>query len=346
MANYATANLTKYQAKILSGFNAGELRVRTPDVFNSLRKNTELMIPSHKEIKSAATRTTGEVNYFARSARALGTGGEVYNHTGAQGDSAVIVPSWTSYDDKFYYSLKMANGSVYEDQELLMNEMINLNNNFSEGLETAAVDWIFANRSGVNVSTAEGTFSAINDAFEITEAFTNLLSAGYRVAQIIKTNMKINKWSGMLTVYCDTLGYNKMEALANNGAGNSVNSSFQFSGMNFIHSPELDAKATSLTYSKGFFIVEPEMTTSVLDWMPVQNRTGAQGPDNRYGSIVHPATGLPIAWHEYSERADTSGANGFNQDVKTEVQAFTYLSINAAPLTTADETPLQAFAIV
>lgn len=346
MANYLTANLIKYQAKIMSMFNLGELRVRTPDVFNSLRKSTEFMIPSHKEIKNAAKRTTGEVNFMARSARTLGTGGEIYNHTGTKGDSNIVVPSWTSYDDKFYYSLKQANGSVFDLDEEIMNEMINLNNNFSEGLESAAVDWIFANRSGVNVSTAEGTFNATNDAFEITEAFANLTDIGYRVAQIMKANMKINKWSGNFTVYCDTIGYNKMEALANNGAGNSINTSFQFSGMTFIHSVELDAKATSLTYSKGFYVVEPEMTTAVLDWMPVQNRQGIVTTENRYGSIIHPSTGLPLATHEYSERADESGNNSENQDVKTEVQAFTYLSFEKAPLTTADETPLYAFAIV
>lgn len=346
MANYLTANLIKYQAKIQTMFNQGELRVRTPDVFNSLRKNTEFMIPSHKEIKNSAKRTTGEVNFFARSSRSLGTGGEVYNHTGTKGDSQVVVPSWTAYDDKFYYSLKQANGSVYNLDEEIMNEMVNLNNNFSEGLEQASVDWLFANRSGVNVSTSEGAFNATNDAFEITEAFTNLTDIGYRVAQIIKANLKINKWSGMLTIYCDTIGFNKMQALAANGAGNSINTSFQFSGMTFIHSVELDAKAASLLYTKGFYIVEPEMTTAVLDWMPVQNRQGIITTENRYGSIIHPSTGLPLATHEYSERADETANNSENQDVKTEVQVFSYLSFEKAPLTTTDETPLYAFAIL
>jgi len=346
MANYATANLIKAQAKILAQFNQGELRVRTPEVFNSLRKNTELMIPSHNEIKNAAKRTTSEINYFARSARALGTGGEVYNHTGVGGDSNIIIPSWSVLDDKFSYDIKQANGSVFALDEMIMNEMINLNNNFSEGLEAAAANFLFSNRSGVNISTSEGTFNGTNDAFEITEGFANLLDNGYRAAQIIKSNMKINKWSGMLTVYADTIGYNKMQALASNGAGNSINTSFQFGGINWIHSVELDAKAATLLYTKGFFIAEPDMTTSVLDWMPIQNRQGFTGPDNKYGSIVHPVTGLPLALHEYSARQDGTGVNSENQSVGTQVQAFAYLSFNTAPLTVANETPLQAFALV
>lgn len=346
MANYATANLIKYQAKIMAQFNAGELRVRTPDVFNSLRKDTELLIPSHKEIKNSAKRTTGEVNFFARSSRSLGTGGEVYNHTGVKGDSNIVVPSWTPYDDKFTYDNKQSNGSVWAEEEMIMNEMVNLNNNYSEGLESASVDWIYANRSGVNTSTSEGTFNGTNDAFEITEAFTNVVSAGYRTMQITKTNLKLNKWSGSMTVYCDTLSFNKFQTLANQGAGNSINTVFQYGADTFIHSPEMDAKAALLSYTKGFWIAVPDMNTAVLDWMPEQNRVGGVGPDNRYGSLVHPATGLPLALHEYSARADQSGANSENQAVKTEVQVFTYLSFNHAPLTTTDETPMYAFALV
>lgn len=346
MANYLTADLIKYQAKILGQFNAGELRVRTPDVFNSLRKSTELMIPSHKEIKNSAKRTTGEVNFFARSSRALGSGGEVYNHTGDKGDSAILVPSWAPVDDKFMFDIKQANGSVYALDEMLTNEMINLNNNFSEGLESLAADFIHTNRSGVNVGTSEGAFNDTNDVFEITEAFTNLTDTGYRTAQIIKSNLKINKWSGMATVYADTVGYNKMQALAANGAGNSINTSFQYSGVNWIHSPELDAKAAALSYTKGYFIAEPEGTTAVLDWMPIQNRQGYVGPDNKYYNIIHPSTGLPIAMHEYSARADGSATGSENQTVQTQVQAFTYLSLNSSPLTVTDETVFLAYALL
>lgn len=346
MANYALADLTKYQAKLTAGFQAGEMRVRMPEVFNSLRRNTEMMIPSHKEIKYAAKRTTGEVNFFARSSRSLGTGGEIYNHAGAVGDSAVVVPSWTAYDDKFKYSIKQANSSIYNIDDMLMNEVTNLNNNFSEGLETAAANFIHANRSGVNVSTAQGTFNATNDAFEITEAFTNITSTGYTAHQIISSNMRINKWSGRYTIYADTVGFNKMQVLANQGAGNQYNTTFQFGNATYIHSPELDAKATVLSYTKGYFIVEPEGNSAVLDWMPEQNRNGVVGPNSRYGTLIHPATGLPMATHEYTSRADESAGAGENQDVKVEVQVFSYLSLNLAPLTTTDETPLYAFALV
>lgn len=349
MANFTAANLVKYQAKITQMFQAGELRFRDPSVYNFMRRSTEIMIPSHKEIKNAAKRTTGEVNYFNRSSRSLGTGGEVYNHTGAKGDSSVLVPSWTAYDDKFYYSLKQANGSVWSLDDEIMSEMINLNANFSEGLESAAATYLNSNRSGVNTATRQGTFNATNDVFEITEDDTNIKSTGFRAVQITKSTMDVNKWRGFpLTFICDTVAFDKFEAMANQGTGNSNNLSFQYSGVEFIKSVELDALAAAIGtgYNTGYWIAVPQGQVATLDWIPVQNRQGIETKENKYGTLVHPSTGVTLGTHEYQQRADESGNNSENQDVKFEMQGFFYNSFNYAPLTTANETPLQAFAFV
>ncbi len=349
MANFLTANLVKYQAKITQMFQAGELRFRSPAVFNSLRKSTEIMIPSHNEIKNAAKRTTGEVNYFNRSSRSLGTSGEIYNHTGAKGDSSVLVPSWTTYDDKFYYSLKQANGSAFSLEDEIMSEMINLFANFAEGLESAAATYINVNRSGVNVYTRQGTFNATNDVFEIVNDTSNVLSTAYRAVQIIKSTMDANKWrGGDLVAYCDTVFFDKMEALANQGGANSNNLAFQFSGVQFIKSVELDALAVALdaSYTLGYCVVAQNGTLATLDWIPVQNRNGVVTSVNKYGTLIDPNTGLTLATHSYEARADESGNESENQDVKVENQVFSSISFNHTPLTTSDETPLQAFALV
>lgn len=347
MANFATANLIKYQAKITQMFQAGELRFRTPAVFNSLRRQTEIMIPSHNEIKNSAKRTTGEVNYFARTSRSLGNAGEIYNHTGAKGDSAILVPSWTAYDDTFYYSLKQANGSVFALDEMIMSEMTNVFANFAEGLESAAASFLHANRSGVNIYASQGTFNAVNDVFEISANATNVLSTGYRAVQIIKSTMEVNKWKGyQLVAYCDTIMFDKLQALAAQGAANQNNLTFQFSGVEFIKSVELDALAIALGYVDGYCVVAPFGTLATLDWIPEQNRMGVTTSVNKYGTIIDPNTGLSLATHSYEARADLDGVNSEKQDVKVENQIFTYLSFNHAPLTTADETPLLAFAFV
>jgi hypothetical protein len=347
MANFTTANLVKYQAEITQMFQSGELRFRDPAVYNFMRRSTEIMIPSHKEIKNSAKRTTGEVNFFDRSARSLGTGGETYNHTGTKGDSSVLVPSWTAYDDKFYFSLKQANESVYSLDDEVMSEMVNMNINFAEGLESVAATYIHSNRSGVNTATREGTFNGTNDVFEVTEDVTNINATGWRAIQITKSTMDTNKWRGVpLTVVCDTVAFNKFEAQANQGSGNSTNLSFQYSGIEFIKSVEMDALAVALGYATGYWIAVPMGTVATLDWIPVQNRNAVETKENKYGTIVHPSTGLTLATHEYEARADESGNNSENQDVKFENQTFVYNSFNHSPLTTSDETPLQAFAFV
>ena len=204
------------------------------------------------------------------------------------------------------------------------------------------------NRSGVNTYTRQGTFNAVNDAFEITVATTSVLDTGYRIVQIIKSTMEANKWrGGTLVAYCDTIMYDKLEALSANGAGNNINSSFQFSGVEFIKSVELDALAVALdaTYTNGYCVVAQKGTLAVLDWIPIQNRQGVVTSVNRYGTLIDPNTGLTLGTHSYEARADMSAVSSENQDVKVENQVFTSLSFNHAPLTTTDETPLQAFAL-
>ena len=83
-----------------------------------------------------------------------------------------------------------------------------------------------------------------------------------------------------------------------------------------------------------------------MDWIPVQNRNAVSTKVNKYGTVIHPPTMLTLATHEYEARADESGNNSENQDVKFQVQIFDSISFNLAPLTTADETPAQAFAFV
>jgi len=347
MANFVTANLAKYQAKIAQSFNSGELRFRTPAVFNSIRKSTEIMVPSHNQIKNAAKRTTGEINFFNRASRALGNGGETALHVGAKSDSSVLIPAWTAFDDKFYYSLKQANNSVFELDEMIMNEMTNVFINFTEGLESAAASFLHNGRTGVNAYSRQGTFNAANDVFEIVADTTNVLGTGYRAVQIIKSAIEANKWTGvMLTAYCDTVMYDKLQVLAAQGQNNAQNSSFQFSGVEFLKSVEMDALAVALGYADGYCVVAPMGTVATLDWIPQQNRDGIITSVSKYGTILAPNVNLALATHSYEANVDENGNNSEKQDVRIETQFFTYLSFNYAPLTTADETPLFAFAFV
>jgi len=342
MANYSPSNLVKAQARLQMMFQNNELRFRTPATFLEFLRNNSIMVPDYAQLRTREDRTV-ETYYKTRSARALATG-RAHNHTGTKGDTAILTPAWTTYSDPFSISLKQGDNNIYTFDEMFNNEMENSVINFVEGMETNAVAHIFNNRSGVNVdSSGEGTFNAVQDAYEITETVN-----GDRAIQIAKSVMKENKYGGNVVIFCDTIAFNKFEKQANQGGGNSENLSFQFSGVRFVHSVELGALAAGLAspYVKGFWVAVPEGSIAALPWIPKQNRLGEDTKEQIYSSIINPIDGQTYAFHTYSERSDQSGANGQTQDELQQVEISCDFALTDAPLTTAKETVLQAFALV
>lgn len=343
MANYTPSNLVKAQARLQSMYQSNELRFRTPAVFLEFLRNNAIMVPDYEPLRTREDRTV-ETYYKTRTSRALGTGGRTHNHTGVKGDTAIFTPSWTTYDDDFSISLKQGDNNIYSYDEMFNNEIENAAINFAEGMETAAVDHIFNNRSGVNIdNSGEGTFNAVQDAYEITESVN-----GDRAIQITKSVMKHNKYGGNMIIFADTKAFNKFEKDANQGGANSENLAFQFSGVRFVHAVELGALAAALgvPYTEGFWIAVPEGSISALPWIPKQNRMGVVTTEQTYASLVNPIDGQTYALHIYSERSDQSGSNGSAQDELTQVEISCDFALNDAPLTTVDETVLQAFALV
>ena len=342
MANRTTANLVKAQAVLLGAFQKQELRFRSPVTFLMFMLSSPIMFPNYNELRKREDRTV-ETNYKKRASRSLGTGGRVYNHTGTKGDTALLTPSWTAYDDTFKLSEKQADNSLYPLQQQLNQELQDTVANFAEGLETIAVAYIFAQRSGVNNGTAEGTFDATDDVWEITET-----SHGDRSVQITKSVMHENKYGGPYVFFCDTISFNKFEKDAAQGKSNSTNLSFQFNGVTFVHSVELGALGAALVsaYAKGFWIVAEMGSFGVLPWIPKQNRKGKSTKVNEWSSMKNPVDKMSYAVHSYEERADDSSNNGSEQDVVTQFEVSIDIALEKAPLTTANETIFQAFALV
>ncbi len=342
MANFATADLVKAQAKLIGAFQSGELRFRDPVVHKLFLRNTSIMMPDFTGLRTREDRTV-ETNYTIRQSRSLGTG-RSFNHTGAQGDSAILTPSWTTHNDKFVSTLKEADNNLYSIEEMHASKVNNVVANFAEGLETVATAFLFASRSGVNVSTAEGTFDATDDVFKITES-TN----GERAIQITRMNMDINKWQGIgFTMVCDSIAFNKFQFDAAQGISNQTNTSFQFQGVEFVHDPTLTAAAAGLTgaYAKGFWIAVPDGTIAALPWIPVQNRNGVETKENSYGQLMNPVDSVNYAMHSYQERVNGTSLGGYTQDVKIESEISLDVAYIVAPLTVSTESPLQAFALI
>lgn len=342
MPNYATAALVKAQPRLIANFQAPEKRFRVPAVHNLFTRNAQIMVPDYMMLRTREDREV-ETNYFLRTARSLGSA-RSHNHTGAQGDSGVLTITWDTYTDEFVSTLKEADNKIWESQEMYLDKLENAIANFAEGLDAAASGVLFANRTGVNVATAEGVFDATDDVFQITES-TN----GDRSIQITKMVMDINKYQGTrYSIVCDSIAFNKFEFLAAQGVSNATNSSFQFMNVEFIHDPALTAAGAGLVgaYDKGFWIVVPEGTIAGLPWIPIQNRQGVDTKENTYGSIMNPVDSLQYAVHAYEERVDGTSLGGYTQDLKIETQISIDMAYEVAPINNADETPLYAFALV
>jgi hypothetical protein len=342
MANYTTANLVKAQLALNGSVAAQDTRFRIPAVWMLFLANLEQFIPNADALRTREDRAI-ETNYFKASARSLSSG-RSHNHTGTHGDSGTLTPTFNTYSDPFTMSLKQADNSIYSIQQELDNELLNAIANFMNGLDDLASDALFNNRSGVNIATAEGTFDATNDVFEITDS-----THGLRAVQIAKMVMDINKYQGMnLTFVCDSIAYNKFMYTAAQGISNATNYSFQFMGCNFVHDPSLTAKALALdaTYTKGFWEVVPQNTIGALTWIPKQNRVGEVTPVSVYSSLVNPYDGRQYALHTYQTAADGTATNGYTQDVVTQFEISLDVALVIAPLSTATETPILAFALV
>jgi hypothetical protein len=259
-------------------------------------------------------------------------------------DSAILTPSWTSYSDKFNMSLKQSDISLYNADEQLFSEISNAVSNFMEGYETAATSYLFTNRTAVVATTPEAAFITAGtvNAYEILAANES------RAMQITKIAMMANKYPEGYTIFCDSVSYAKFEYQAAQGISNSANLSFQFNGVTFVHSVELNALAVAVKagHTKGYWIVVPDGTVSTLPWIPKQNRVGVDTVVGNYSNIINPIDGESYALHTYVTAADDSANNGYTQDVVTQYEISQDMSFAKAPLTVSTETPIIAFAII
>lgn len=339
MANYTPSNLVKAQAKLLGAFQSSELRFNQPVTFQAFLQNSNFFFANYNELRTREDRTV-EAYYKKRTSRALGSA-RAHNHTGTKGDTGILTPTWVTYSDKFTASLKQGDNNTYNLQEMLDNEVQNVVANMATGLETAAATHIFSNRSQVNATAIEGAFDGVTFVYEMTEA-----TVGTRAMQLTRTVMDVLKYSGPLTIFCDSISYAKFQYQAAQGAANSANLSFQFQNITFVHSKDLTASASGLGYTKGFWIAVPVGTIGAMPWIPKQNRAGVQTSVNMYGTLLNPVDGLSYAIHSYETRANDSANNGYTQDVVTEYEVSIDVALEHAPLSVANETTLQAFALL
>lgn len=340
MANYALSILKNAQVKISTAFQNGEFRFISPETHQLFQSNSANVIPNYAELMTRQDRAI-EANYNLRTARATTGVALSHNHTGTVGDSAVIVPTFVPYNDKFAVTLKGSDNKILTQDEIILNEFQNAFINVMQGLESAAQSKAFASRSTVNTVTTDGSFDAVDDVFKISEA-----TLGEQAVSVTEMVMRLNGW-GAFTIIADPVAYRKFKSQRNQGSGNSTNTSFQFDNLNVILANDFASLFGGLTasYTKGAWIAVPTGTVASLPWITPQHRNGVDVPGvATYGSIINPIDGISLGVHSYQTRADGTSLGGSVQDVITEFQLGLFMAHEVAPISTGGS-PLQAFVL-
>lgn len=349
MANYAPSNLSSAQVQLTMALQKAELRYRRPDVWGSLKQNSEISAPSYKDARSREDRAL-TVDFLKRSKRTPAIG-RTHNPSGVQSDTAIISPSFATISDTFFTTLKQADKNTRSLQEMFNHEVLNSAINMVEHMNNLASDYIVNNRTGVNVLTQEGSFNTTNDVFEITEA-----SKGIRAFQIASMCLDVNGYQGGgFDVYCDSISYNTFMFQMMQGQANDVNTAFQFQngGSTFYHMPDAQNVIGAIgagAYTRGFFVIIPRGMVVGLDWIPKQNRVGISsasiGGVGEYGSLYNPIDGVDYAIFKKWAGLDGSSLNGYTQDVQEVCEISLDYAFEKAPLTNPSETPLFAFGLI
>lgn len=341
MADFTLSEWAKAQARLKDKFQSLEMKSKIPTAMRFFMDKRDISIEGLKGLRYKETRPQ-EAYYKVRQARTVTGATRNFSHTGVDGDSAKIDLSWVTYLDKFSISMKRYDNNLYSFNDVLATNMMNVFINLKDGMDTAALAYLDTNKTQVNVADKLGSFNGVNNVWE------NPLATGaedfFRNA---KSMMRQNYYEGAYNVLVDPVASALAEKNIAQGSGNATNLGYQFSNLNVIeHTSLADANYTT---GLGYFFT-PE-SIACLDWIPKQNREGFGNLENAtvdnpfFTSIVEPFFGLRLAVHIYKEGADTSATNGSEQDVVWQYEFSVDLSLNHAPLSTANETPIFAVGI-
>lgn len=340
MADFTLSEWAKAQARLKDKFQSIEMKSKIPTAMRFFLDKRDISIEGLKGLRLKETRPE-EAYYKIRQSRAATGASRNFSHTGVDGDSAKVDLSWTTYLDKFSISMKRYDNNLYSFNDVLAQNMMNVFINLKDAMDTAALTYLDTNKTAANLAAKLGAFNAVNDVWEVPfgkdeDYFRNA-----------KSMMRQNFYPGTYNVLVDPVAAALAEKNIAQGSGNSTNLGYQFSGLNVIEHTAL-ADANYLTGLGYFFTPE---SIAALDWIPKQNLNGFGNLENAtknnpyFTSIVEPFFGLRLAVHIYKEGADTSATNGNAQDVVWQYEFSVDLSLNHAPMTLADTTPIMAVGI-
>jgi hypothetical protein len=335
MANYQPSILLDAIGLVTEGFNKHELRPGYFGATQAFLKYRDYSIPDLSDIRKSPQRTT-TVKYLTRTSQSPVTARSC-TISSALGDSGTSNISWVTKGFTLYESAKLFDNNFYSAQQAFANDLYNGMLDAHEDLETAAVAFLEANKTGVNAGSAfMGTWDGTNDIFDVAVADKT------RYYNYVKTIMRENKYRGELNVIQNVAADAVMWEQMAQGMANSANQQYQYRDLNFIESNYV---TTASDYLINSYVI-PAQAVSLLDWIPPLNVAGKKEGAYEW-TTMGDIFGLPITWSVFktTECASTVSVGGDTQDLVTKYEVTCDFGFVKAPITVADETVIFKFGL-
>lgn len=335
MANYQPSILLDAIGIVTDRFNKHELRPGYFGATDAFLKYRDFSVPDLASIRKSPLRTT-TVKYLTRSTQSPVTARSC-TVTAALGDSGTADVTWATKGFTIMTSEKQFDNNYYSQSQAFANDLYNGMLDAHEDIETAAVAYLEANKSGVNLGSAfMGTFDAGDDIFNVAVANKT------RYYNYLKTIMRENKYRGELNVIQNVAADAVMWEQMAQGISNAANEQYQYRDLNFIESNYVTVASDYLINS----YVIPANAVALLDWIPLLNVRGKKEGAYEW-TTMGDIFGLPITWSVFktTECASTVSTGGDTQDLVTKYEVTCDFGFVKAPITVASETVIYKFGL-
>ncbi len=339
MANYATSVLAKGQAVVTKRNNIPEQRRKMPTVMELALKNQEYSIPDASDLRKSELRPV-EIYYFKDVAPGAGTA-KAALHTGTYGDTGKVELTYITHVEKIQLPRKIAQNNIITYEQMFNNQYEMKWKNLRTRHDTSALAFLFANRCQLSAAVINAAITSANPGvWEDTNFSLGIDQANKAYfMQKLKSFMAARKYTGELDVVADLQMAAAFEIAMNQGAGNAVNTSFQWGGANVVSTQDQISSA----YDQGSVLAMPAKSLAGLQWNDPLNRKGVNSGENEVGVLTTASdpfgSGAVADISMYTQRADTSAntTGGSTQDIVDEWELALTVAYALPPLSTAGD---------
>ncbi len=346
MANYALSVLAKGQAVVTAKNQAPEQRRKVPTVMELALKNQQYSIPNAVDLRKSDLRPV-EI-YYQKNVAAGAATTKAIAHTGGFGDSGKVELTYVTHIETLSLPRKIAQNNIITYQEMFNNLYEMKWKNLRTRHDNSALAFLLANRMQLAAATvnpqiasaAPGTWNDTNFALEVDATKAS------RFAQKAKSFMAARYYTGPYDVVADLQLADEFEFASQQGAGNSVNTSWQFANMNISRTQDV----VSSSYANGAMLILPATMFAGMYWNDALNKSGVNAGENEVGTLGTKAdpfgSGAVADISMYTGRADTSAntTGGSTQDIVDQWEIALTIAYALPPLATSGESVVSLIA--